>query len=225
VKFSRAPAFYNTGTTWTLRVSQSVDLGNNTLVNVAASGNEWVATGITLTHTGASKITVATTGSGNEGMFEASIPAAGTGNPGLQLVQGDGNGNPDHMKYAINYVAGSDYLRLRSWDTDGNSANADIWRVPDGQTTIDANTTWDINVFDDYDDAAMLSPYRDGVLNLTKRREELIEMGVLKRYPDGWVGHNDQRMEALLAGGIYQNRARLDAQYEALNRRLEAIGA
>jgi len=33
---------------------------------------------------------------------------------------------------------------------------------------------------------------------------------VFKEYDDGFVGYNDQRMAALLAGGIYQTRDLVD---------------
>ena len=113
------------------------------------------------------------------------------------------------------------------WTSDGNGSgtDAEVWRIEDGQTTIDANTTWDENVFDDFDDAMMLSPYRQGVMNLSQRREDLIEMGVLKRYDDGFVGYNDQRMAALLAGGIYQTRERLDKSVDHLLSQIEGLEA
>jgi len=31
-----------------------------------------------------------------------------------------------------------------------------------------------------------------------------------QKYEDGWIGYNDQRMAALLAGGIYQTRQLVD---------------
>lgn len=96
-----------------------------------------------------------------------------------------------------------------------------VFRIPDGQVSLDANTTWDDNVYDDYDDAMVLfrafgAPNRPTVLQagrqvLKANTHELVAMGVLRRYPDGFIGYNDQRMAALLAGGIYQTRARLDA--------------
>jgi len=63
---------------------------------------------------------------------------------------------------------------------------------------------------------------------LASRQEELIDIGVLRRYEDGWVGHNPQRMEALLAGGIYQSRERIDRNAEridALEKELVALKA
>ena len=48
---------------------------------------------------------------------------------------------------------------------------------------------------------------------------------MFKLHDDGFVGYNDQRMAALLAGGIYQNRDRMDAQYETMEKRLKELEA
>ena len=130
-------------------------------------------------------------------------------------------------KYVLGYNVSSNYFHLRSTDTDGSGTDADIIRIPDGQTTVDGNTTFDINVFDDYDDAMVLyraySPehrtvYESGKQILRENRQELINMGILNVYDDGWVGYNDQRMSALLAGGIYQTRFRVDEQQAEINK-------
>ena len=111
-------------------------------------------------------------------------------------------------------------------DSNGSGTDADIIRIEDGQMTIDADATWDDNVsFDIYDDALLLeaskSPtaeaydFGNGVMK--RGQEALIEAGVLKRYDDGWVGYNDQRMAALLAGGIYQTRQLVDEMKEKIS--------
>ena len=56
--------------------------------------------------------------------------------------------------------------------------------------------------------------FGNGVMK--RGQEALIEAGVLKRYDDGWVGYNDQRMAALLAGGIYQTRWKVDELEEEI---------
>lgn len=193
----------------------SIDLNNQgSLLNVGAAGNDWTQTSLTLSGGAATQvITVQTTGTtGNvQSRIDIKIPASSTNTTArLRFIEGDGTGSAGNMGYEIGYIAENAWLSLNSHDTDGSSTDADIWRIPDGQTTIDANTTWDANVFDNYDDALVLSPYREGVMNMEQRQTELIRMGVLRQYKDGWVGYNDQRMAALLAGGIYQNRARID---------------
>ena len=121
-------------------------------------------------------------------------------------------------------------------DTNGSGGNEDIIRIEDGQKSIDANTTWDANVFDIYDDAMLLassiSPtanaYDFGKGVFKRGKEALIEAGVLKRYKDdGWIGYNDQRMAALLAGGIYQTRWLVDEMKEKiseLENKVKALG-
>ena len=64
----------------------------------------------------------------------------------------------------------------------------------------------------------VISPYKDGVVNLAKWRADLIHIGVFKEYDDGFVGYNDQRMAALLAGGIYQTRDLVDENTARLDR-------
>ena len=118
-------------------------------------------------------------------------------------------------------------------DTNGSGGNEDIIRIEDGQKSIDANTTWDANVFDIYDDAMLLassiSPTADaydfGKGVFKRGREALIEVGILKEYEDGWVGYNDQRMAALLAGGIYQTRQLVDEMKEEIHKLRKQVTA
>jgi len=118
---------------------------------------------------------------------------------------------------------------------DGSGTNSDIIRIDDGQAHIDALDDWVDDGFDIYDDAILLasshSPtaeaYNFGKGVVKKGREALIEAGVLKRYEDGWVGYNDQRMAALLAGGIYQTRWLVDEMKEKiseLENKVKALG-
>ncbi len=202
------------GNDQSVTLTGNLDLGSSgTILNVGAAGNDWTQNDLTLSGGPADQtITAQTTDTTARAHLDLKSPESSTLAYGLfvDFREGDGSGSANNMAYALGYNASGAFFFFRSRDTDGSATDADIWRVPDGQTTIDANTTWDINIFDKYDDALVLSPYRQGVLNLAQRQEELIELGVLRRYPDGWIGHNDQRMEALLAGGIYQNRARMD---------------
>jgi len=205
-----------------LTAAGAMDLQSaTTILNVGAAGNDWTQNALTLAGGSAEQvITAQTTGSAVDAKLDLLLPASSTGNARVRFKQGDGSGDANNMMYQLYYEASSDYLVLRSADSDGGSTAADIWRVPDGQTSIDANTTWDINIFDNYDDAMILSPYRRGVMNLAQRTRELVEMGVLREYQDGWIGYNDQRMAALLAGGIYQTRQRLDSFHTDHERRI-----
>ena len=179
---------------------------------------------LNLTRSGLSVLQVEDTGTtGGAGLALQVGATSTTADPTIWFLEGTGTGAANNMSYKLYYDASANYLALESRDIDGLSADADIWRIPDGQLSIDANTTWDANVFDEYDDAALLSPYREGTINLAARREDLVRIGVLRRYPDGWVGYNDQRMAALLAGGIYQTRQRLETWTATVEERMEAL--
>ena len=199
-------------------LSGSLDLNNQgSIQNVGAAGNDWTQNNLKLAGGALEQtVTLETTGANVDVQTRLKIPASSTGNCGIFFTQGSGAGDANNMEYILFYSASNAYLVLSTQDSDGGATRADIFRVIDGQTAVDANTTWDDNAFDDYDDARVLSPYRDGKMNLEARKKELIEMGVLRQYDDGWVGYNDQRMAALLAGGIYQSRALLDALEERL---------
>lgn len=204
------------GTNEATLTASDFNLQNNTLSNIGSASNDWTAT--VLTHSGSATQTlkVITSDNNENAIVQVETSASGGSGAGAQVrfVQGDGLGSANNMSYRLGYDNGNGRFFLRSLDMDGSSTDGDIFRVNDGQTSIDADTTWDDNVYDAYDDAAMLSPYRDGQLNLADRREQLISIGIFKRYDDGWVGYNDQRMAAFLAGGIYQNRWRMDRQHE-----------
>ena len=181
----------------------------------------------TLDHISAGNIANIIEAQGVDGDVDISfrMPASSANQVIIRFREGSGAGSANNQEYSFSFVGGAnDYFRLRSASGGGASTAEDLFRVPINQSSLDANTTWDANVFDEYDDARMLEPYRDGVLNLRARRDDLIRIGVLKQYPDGFIGYNDQRMAALLAGGIYQTRRRQDAQFAELDKRLRAAG-
>ena len=135
--------------------------------------------------------------------------------------------------YAMYYDAANTRWAFGSFDGDGSGTDLDLIRINDGQTTIDANTTFDANAFDIYDDAMLLassiSPTADaydfGKGVFKRGREALVEVGILKEYEDGWIGYNDQRMAALLAGGIYQTRQLVDEMKEEINKLRKQVTA
>ena len=65
--------------------------------------------------------------------------------------------------------------------------------------------------------------YEQGKQILRSNFEELVSLGILRRYDDGGVGYNDQRMAPLLAGGIYQNRFRMDTQFAEIDASLKKL--
>ena len=205
----------------------TLTLSNTTL---ALGGNSLTFSDVTLSRGAANRLDL---GSGDSleivngnlvvhnttGNFIAQFDAASGGQAQLQFNEA---GTTRYMAY---YHGGSNYFAVWSTDTDGGGTDADVIRIPDGQLSVDGNATFDDNAFDDYDDAMVLcrsfSPERRTTFDrgrtvLEANRDELIEMGVLRRYDDGWVGYNDQRMAALLAGGIYQTRFKVDALTECI---------
>ena len=96
-----------------------------------------------------------------------------------------------------------------------------------------------VDLFDRYDDATELQRFaysgegvEDVVPEVTEEqrlanRERMVEMGIIMPVPGASSGYHMriQPLTRLLAGGIYQNRHRMDSQYDELSRRLEAIGA
>ena len=227
----------------TIHGNGDTDLLNNDLKNVGYAGSDWTSSTLTKYGTGDQNITIESTN--QESRFYMKVTDAGSGYIRMRFQEGSGNGTNNNMKYEWIYT--NNKLVLTSADTDGSGTSADIWRIDDGQMSIDANTTWVDNQFNDYvceicgkhnirrfqccgnvvwqDDVKVISPYKDGVVNLKKWKEDLIHIGVFKLHDDGFVGYNDQRMAALLAGGIYQNRDRMDAQYETMEKRLKELEA
>jgi hypothetical protein len=212
-------------TAMTIEQDQSVNIKGN-LLAIAGS-----------TATDPQVLTLTTTGSSADAIIKIQTPASGTGNNLIRLEQGSGDGSADNMGYDIYYSGQDGRLAIKSRNYNGSGGAQDVIRIPDNQHTIDADATWDDNVaFDDHDDAMVLyrafsvphGEYLAGQGLLASRQEELIDIGVLRRYEDGWVGHNPQRMEALLAGGIYQSRERIDRNAEridALEKELVALKA
>ena len=191
-----------------LELEAGLDLNLNDLTNVGLAGNSWTSTRMNI-----AVVIDMNMASPNIIMDMAS---------GETVFEFDEGGN---FVYRWRYAASGNILKLETSDSDGGGTNADVWRISDGQLSIDANTTWDDNAFDDYDDvaliAASISPtaqaYDFGKGVLRRGRDALIEVGVLRQYylEDGsvdptFLGYNDQRMAALLAGGLYQTRATVD---------------
>ena len=54
--------------------------------------------------------------------------------------------------------------------------------------------------------------------------QRMVDLGVMHRDDrDGWVGISLQAAQHFTWSGIYQNRTRMDAQYETLNDRMELL--
>jgi len=146
-------------------------------------------------------------GADNTGDFLVSPTLTGGSNLGLKLTSAG----------ALSVDAGS------GTGTDGSTA---------GQHT-------EILIFDQYDDATELQRFAysgEGIEHVVPEvteeqrlanRERMVEMGIITPVPEAASGYHMQiqPLMRLLAGGIYQTRHRVDARYDELNKRLEAIGA
>jgi hypothetical protein len=137
--------------------------------------------------------------------------------------------NAGTYKYIVGMATSSNQFFISTTDSDGSGTDKDVIRIPIGQATVDFDATADENAFDDYDDAMVLaaaySPtaksYELGKGILARGKELLTEIGVLRKYDDGWLGYAPARMDALMAGAIYQSRTTIDILSDKI-RELEA---
>ena len=215
------------------------DMGNNTLANVGASGNDWTTNKINLesAYSGESNTiqlyNTSTDASSGSRLVIRTNTAAG-GDPRVQYtvdgvqeaVLGIDASDSGNLKYSDGSTIGaSDRLRLVTatgvLSVDGDGGGSDD----------------PVSLFDNYDDAVELDRYAHATLDVPDitseqrlvNRERLVEMGVAEwavqaEGPDHLMIRM-QPMTKLLAGGIYQNRHRMDAQNEAMNERLARIEA
>lgn len=51
-------------------------------------------------------------------------------------------------RYSVLYDGTANYWMLKTTDSDGGGTDADVIRIPDGQLTVDGNSTFDANAFD-----------------------------------------------------------------------------
>ena len=80
--------------------------------------------------------------------IEIKQPASSTESTILRFIEGDGSGDANNMAHDFGYRAADAYFHFNSQDGDGSSGALDVWRCPDGQVSMDCNTTWDDNAFD-----------------------------------------------------------------------------
>jgi hypothetical protein len=206
-----------------------IDIKNNGLLNVGAADNDWTTNAFTLKGgTSAQVITAESTGSTTEARLDLIVAACNGGGIYVKYKEGAGNGSAaGTMGYDLGYDASNNYFKLNSKNTDGSGADADVWRVYDGGAELRLNNNLGSN-FDVYDDALVLErhfsdPYRVGETLVKESQNELIKMGVLVRDSDGWVGQSLDRWVALLAGGVYQTRSRVDSNHACHEARIKEL--
>jgi len=156
---STSPASYGDGTTATLFATRSdtgdifaLDYNGSIKFLVESSGNVGIGTntptelltvvGGNVNISGSSNPIIQyieTTGSGSSARLQTVIPVSGTGQAEVYFYQGDGQGAANNMGYALGYHGNDGNFRLRSHDSDGAGADADIFRVPDGGVDVNGN--------------------------------------------------------------------------------------
>jgi RNA polymerase subunit RPABC4/transcription elongation factor Spt4 len=130
-------------------------------VTLEAAGFDIITMAISEATSG--KLTMNSTGNATP-IIEFKSAAGSVGNMSLRWSQGSGDGSADNMGYLLEYEGASNAIHFRSTDIDGSATSGNIWRVVDGQTTVDANTTWDDNAYDyACDDCGWHHPHKHDV--------------------------------------------------------------
>jgi len=226
----------------------SFDASNGDLTNVGASGNDW--TSASFTHRGTGNTIVQRNDSATTSetrvfdLVHLSSGNVGDGSgPAFTFRQND-DADSEQELGRISFVrAGADNtgdFHVSPIVTGGGNLALKLTSV--GVLSVDlsgSGSAAQVDLFDRYDDATELQRFaysgegvEDVVPEVTEEqrlanRERMVEMGIIMPVPGASSGYHMriQPLTRLLAGGIYQNRHRMDSQYDELSRRLEAIGA
>ena len=230
------------------RFDGNVDLNSTgTLLNVGAAGNYWTATTLAHinSHTGVQGLFIHNNSSndaaGTAAHLELKVSATNgnaTGDPRVRFIihggsswaMGPDNSESDRFAIANSTDLGSsaDAVRITTSEeiTFQNSTGSDYDYVCGGCGKSSLETF----------DCCGEVEWHDDVLAVRESRlspegfQHMAKLGILEiDGPDttspGWVGINYQKAQNFTWSGMWQNRLRMDSQYEELNKRLEAIGA
>jgi len=210
--------------------------GTTTLLNVGNADNEWVSTAFTHKGTGASK-------------FERSGTVTNGISTALQIQLTTSNDIADGFAPAItfqiedagvtNQAIGQLLFSRQGADNTGRFAlvvnnsgamNEGLRLSAPGVLSVDlagTGTAAQVDLFDDYDDALELHRFAHSIASVTPEqrdanRARMVEMGILeaKDTGSGYLMHI-QPLTRLLAGGIYQNRAHMNAGFDLVNIRVD----
>lgn len=225
------------------------------LVNVGASGNDWTATTLSHDGTGGTHLAGGfstqrrdTSGTNTPaGVFRFENRTDGDMADGfglhIQLKIGDAAATAQNCVELEAIRAGADNSGQFAVNVyDANTRNQGMILTKTGVLSVDlsgSGSAAQVDLFDEYDDATELQRFAysgEGVEDLVPEiteeqrlanRERMVEMGIITPVPEAASGYHMQiqPLMRLLAGGIYQTRHRVDARYDELNKRLEAIGA
>ena len=181
-------------------------------------------------------------------ILRITVPASSSaGGVDVNFAEGDGTGSANNMGYQFGYDPSNNRFRLFSQDIDGASGNANVIQIPDGQLTIDGNSTFDDNAFDYvceicgyhtltagecpqghgglvwHDDVEAL---REAVRYFKKNSNfvtSLEKLGVLKSYPNGEKFISMNKAPWVAFSAIIQQSDRITRENEALNARIDAL--
>ena len=131
--------------------AEALDMSSQSVTAIGNSGSQLVADAWTMTSANTQVLSIKTSATDTAVLVTLGVGASSTGGYGTletEYIQGGGTGAANNMGYAQGYNSSAGYFYMRSRDTDGSSTDADVWRVPDAQLTVDANSTWDDNAFD-----------------------------------------------------------------------------
>ena len=214
--------------------------GAATLEDVGASGNNWTANDIALAGTGNNhrNLIITSTGAYNAklGLY---LEASGTAQSIIEFKQGDGGGTANNHRYIMGYDGTEGYFKLLSLDTDGSATASDVFRVYDGNGDMRAHDDWVDDYFDyvcdgchkhsqvAFDCCGIVS-WHDDVLALRQMgtdpsvMQRMVDMGIMVN-DDDWKGISLQGAHHFSWSAIWQNRERMDAQYNAVDERLQRI--
>ena len=240
-----------TAETWRMRADGTflsaggdIDLNNTgTLLNVGASGNDWTATGLTISEGSSTekKITIANTRSASpsEAGLYIQTQHGSSGDPTVNWTNHTG-GTPVVWRAGTN-TGESDRWTLANSATLGTD---DAMRVAtDGVTTFDSvGTEFTPDYVCDGCGRAEIEPFEccgtvawhDDVLALREMKlsqegiDHMAKLGVFEidgpeADQPGWMGINYQKGMYFTWAGMWQNRERMDRQYDEIDKRLAKI--
>jgi hypothetical protein len=210
--------------------ASTLDMNSNTLTNIGASGNQWTSNGLVHAQSAdniqdAIRVNNLNVGSSAGMRFIVGLAdAAGT------------QGDSDIIYDKTDNTDGSIDTRIRFRLRENGGNNEAVRFLSTGQIEADlGGGSGNVTIFDDWDDALVLQDWAHGSGGLLSpeqlehNRELLCEAGVMSRKDTGsgyWLAF--QPMMRLLAGGIYQTRAFVDAneqRIDALERELGLLKA
>jgi hypothetical protein len=227
-----------------LQLAAAVDLAGNTLSNVGDSGNDWTANQLIMSSAlsgNPNQIYLRNTSTDANSKANIFVSVDATDTAGVDpVIDLNINGSVSWTLGVDN--SQSDRFTIGS----GTSGTNDALRItfPGRAATFDDSTGSDFDYVCASCGQSALEPFaccgvvawHDDVLALRESRlnpegmQHMAKLGILEiDGPDdadpGWVGINFQKAQHITWAGMFQNRQRMDTQYEELNKRLQAIGA